>query len=660
MRLKKAIIAGILLPVVLAIAFLVYRPGLTGGFLFDDYPTLTPIGDLGGIHDTRTLWRYLAGGETGPLGRPITLLTFVMNDQDWPSDPRLFLLTNLLLHLLNGVLICWLALKLARIKKIAPGDDALLAVLASSLWVLHPLLTSSVLFVVQRMTELMAAFTLAGLVAFTHGRQLLVTRPTAGYIWMTAAIAVGGTLATLSKENGVLLPIYALTLEHLFFRPAGLRKPILWGPWALVFLYLPLLALVGYVAFTWNGVISTYRMRDFTLTQRLLSEARILVDYLRAIVAPYVGESGLFHDDFVASKDLLHPMSTFYASLLLTGLLALSWITRRRFHLASFALIWFFAGQLLESTVLPLELYFEHRNYLPMAGIVFGLAYLVITAKPKLKIAALGGISVFLVFETFLTFQNAQVWGNGLYQSEIWSNEHPRSLRAQQLSARFWTAKGEFLKARTHILAAIKHHPDNIGLRLQLIQNGCNQGDLNAQIITKELGVLSAGRPDNSTLDTAQKLVGLIQENSCPKLSIEQMHVILSALMKNPNCQTKAPLAHLYFIQASLYYLEANLQGAINSLDRSFVLVPNVDVALNAAYWLASAGLFHEAMERVALANTADQAGTTWHHNLRRNNIEEWDKYIRNLESLSTARKQISPPVSHIPQSSIAPASPHP
>ena len=93
------------LAALLLIAGLCYLPGLNGGFLFDDFVNLDALGKRGPIDNAPAFWRYITSGTADPTGRPLALLSFLIDARDWPADPAPFLRTNLLLHLLNGVLL---------------------------------------------------------------------------------------------------------------------------------------------------------------------------------------------------------------------------------------------------------------------------------------------------------------------------------------------------------------------------------------------------------------------------------------------------------------------------------------------------------------------------------------------------------------------------
>src|SRR5678815_3737500 len=82
-----------------------YWPGLAGPFLFDDYGNLDVLGAYGHIRTWPDFLYYLPSGNADPTGRPIALLSFLLDAHSWPADPWPFKRTNLVLHLFNAALL---------------------------------------------------------------------------------------------------------------------------------------------------------------------------------------------------------------------------------------------------------------------------------------------------------------------------------------------------------------------------------------------------------------------------------------------------------------------------------------------------------------------------------------------------------------------------
>src|SRR5690606_4062183 len=130
-------------------------PALTGPFLFDDFPNLEHLAALDGRLDLASLANYASLYRSEP-GRPLSMLSFVINDFDWPSNPWSFKYTNLMLHLLIGTIIFGFTRTLARLRDPVAAHADLVALLTMAAWLLHPMQLSTSMLVVQRMTQVSA------------------------------------------------------------------------------------------------------------------------------------------------------------------------------------------------------------------------------------------------------------------------------------------------------------------------------------------------------------------------------------------------------------------------------------------------------------------------------------------------------------------------
>ncbi len=367
----------------LVLVLAVYFPGLDGFLVFDDVGALAKNPTLHWQHLGWSEWvgAVSSGAGGGPLGRPISMWSFGLNYYLGGDHPLPGLkLTNIVLHAVCGLLVYLLAGRLLPYWWRDTQPQGLIRWLAGGvalLWVLHPLHVSTVLYTVQRMTVLSALFTLVGLLAFVHGREQLIVGRRQGVWWIAATLLAGG-LAVLSKESGALLGHLELVVELLFFRLSV--APCI-EPWTkrftIVAVALPVVLVTGYLVYLSVFPLPRYEFRDFNLTQRLMTEARVLWFYVALLLVPDHGYMGLYHDDVIVSRGLLQPWTTLVAVVAWFGLLVASvYAWRKRLILPLvFALWWFLVGHLLESTVVPLELVFEHRNYLPSVGVVMALAF---------------------------------------------------------------------------------------------------------------------------------------------------------------------------------------------------------------------------------------------------------------------------------------------
>lgn len=422
----------------LVLATLVYIPGLPGAFDFDDVsnildnPAITqPITNL---HDLLTC---MLSAPVGGLLRPISTLTFMLDAHLFGLEPGPFKVTNIGIHLTVGILLWFLARELLFAYRSSTGklwDDrtiAWLSLAASTLWLVHPLNLTSVLYAVQRDSSLAALFTVAAALSYMVGRR---TSGRGGrlLIWLlTPLLMVAGMLC---KENAALTPVFILAVEFslLGFRNSqGGRSREVLG-FLSVFLLLPLLAAIGLAILRPLFFFGAYDGRGFTLYQRLISEPRVLLDYLRWLLVPDLRQLGLFHDDIKPSQTLLDPGTTLPCIIVVLGLIAAGFALRKRAPLLSFGILWFFAGQLMESTILPLELVFEHRNYLPIFGLILaGVGILRIWANRQGQMRTakiLLGLCILLFSLT--TAMRAADWQNELSFARSESRHHPHSARA--------------------------------------------------------------------------------------------------------------------------------------------------------------------------------------------------------------------------------------
>ena len=438
-RPNRAYLHFLALTVVLAVTWLVYWPGLSGQFLLDDYSSILsnqhlPLENL----DLESLRAATLSGHSGPLKRPVAYLSFALNTYVAGGfDPFQFKLTNLLIHLLTGVGIFLLTRSIlnihARLNETEPAAGNVAALAAATLWMLHPINLTAVLYVVQRMTSLAALFTVAALLTWVWGRTRLIEKR-AGMALALPLTLVFTTLAVLSKETGALVPLYILALELTvlgFSAPQQTQRTVLKaGVWAVV--AVPGILALIYAVTHPDWILSGYVARDFTLTERLLTEARVLWFYLGLILIPRASAMSLFHDDFTVSHGLLEPVTTLPAVLGILGLATGAWLLRRKAPVLSLGLLIFLFGHALESTVFPLELVFEHRNYFPSFGILLVAAYYLTTAvsgNHTLRVRYVTAFAAGLLL-TLITLNRASIWGDPLEHAAMEAHAQPFSSRA--------------------------------------------------------------------------------------------------------------------------------------------------------------------------------------------------------------------------------------
>jgi len=420
---------------------LVYWPGLHGGWLFDDYPNIV---DNPGVQPSDlsipSLARAAFSSPASEFRRPLASLSFAVNYLISGLDPVSWKLFNLTIHLLNGWLVFILArdlMRLAAASELQRNRLGLAAALVAAGWMLLPINLTAVLYVVQRMESLANLFVLGGLIGYIAGRRrMLQGRYFSGLVLIAASIVLCAGLGLLAKETAVMLPLYAALVEWIIFRfrkaDGGHDRLVM-----AVFVVALVLPLVAGIAWLLPQVLgaSAWASRDFTLRTRLLSEARIVVDYIGWTLLPTPSALSFYHDDFSISTGLFTPWSTASCMVALLLLAMLGICMRQRHPLLSLGLLLFFGCHLLTATILPLELVYEHRNYFASFGLLLAvvppLSGLWASVKPSVLLAGRTLLVGLLVLWTWLTAVTAVAWGNPLRLAEDLAIRAPDSPRAQ-------------------------------------------------------------------------------------------------------------------------------------------------------------------------------------------------------------------------------------
>lgn len=427
------------LPGLMAVCTGVYISGLFGGFQFDDYPNIVNNNLLQATDGTLYHWWLAAlSSNSGLLRRPISMLSFGANIYLFGMNPIAFKLVNLFIHILNGVLIYRLSLLLLpylHSSYAAPAREdhnRTVALIAAALWILNPLHVSNVLYIVQRMNLLTALFTLLGLLCYAEGRRRSLENG-GGLLVAFSGLLSFGVLATFSKENGALAIFYALVIELTCFRFRGAgtttKRPVV--AFFLMTLALPLAVFVVYLLSHAHWLFGGYAHRAFTLGERLLTEPRILIHYLQWIFLPLPQSLGLYHDDIPVSTGVFSPMTTIVSIVALLALVLVAWKVRNRTPAITFGVAWFLAGHAMESTILPLEIVFEHRNYLPMAGLLLGCVATIAPLAEDKRFSYIRMLfAVLIVIFAGLTADRSVDWGDPTRLALVTAKDHPNSPRS--------------------------------------------------------------------------------------------------------------------------------------------------------------------------------------------------------------------------------------
>ena len=511
---------------------LVYYPGLHGPFVLDDNENILSNRSVA-INQINldSLQQAMLGNDSGPFKRPLAALSFAFNyyfaggfgSSFW------FKFTNLCLHLVNTLLIYLLALTLMRSpvlgKNLAVHEVTFTAVVTTALWALHPIQLTNILYVVQRMNSMSALFVISGLILFARGRQLVEINDRRGMFLMLCGTLIGLIPGIASKENAVLLPLYALAIEFTLYRRTQLNRDL---RKSLLLLYsamllIPAILFVIYSIAHPGFLHEAYLGRGFTVVERVMTEARVLWFYIGLILVPDIHRFGLFHDDIPISTALLTPPNTLPSVLGIGALIVFAIVKRKQYPVIGFAILWFLFGHSLESSIFGLEIAFEHRNYLPSFGVFLAIGYssnhLHMTTGNLRKLIRIA-LPVLILMVSVITWSMANVWRDAYSLAEENVRNHPDSPRANDMAARVNLEKGNIIKSIGYLQNGARAAPDEVGFRIDMrivltalankinkdIKHAVSSGASHDRVDIK-------GLPDNITSAMADGSIRLLPRN---------------------------------------------------------------------------------------------------------------------------------------------------
>jgi protein O-mannosyl-transferase len=425
--------------------FLAYSNSLNGTWAMDDTLARRPVV----MHDIHDVIGF----------RKVAYLTFLLNQYLAPFTPLNFRLFNVLIHFLNVLLIYALAYKTIfllyeddgrRGDKTADASSDLknrafsIALISGAVFALHPLNINAVAYIVQRMALLATFFVLLSLLCYiAASRSSGITR-TVSFYTLTAVFLIAGIF---SKENAVMAVPLILLYDYVFLSKFDKK---LFGRKMLVVLGLAA-ASIGFAAYSLNFYSrfdelvhmfinfnkqlpdKSWMATDvyWTPLQHVLTEFRVISRYIFLIFVPLPRFLVFDWWGYHVSSGLAEPLTTLSSMVLILSLLAFSIWKLRRFPLLSFGILWYFIAISLESFVaLGSDLYFEHRNYLPLAGLVIGIAgQSLVSSQAKEKVVWGVTLALCLVLGS-LTFARNFVWKDSI---TLWTDtlqKNPYNIRA--------------------------------------------------------------------------------------------------------------------------------------------------------------------------------------------------------------------------------------
>jgi len=396
----------------------IYSNSFDASWHFDDFQNIVEndrvhIKDLSWDHLKTTFY----SPTTGKISRPLAYLSFALNYYCDGLDVVSYHLVNLFIHYATSFILflfIYSTLKLPSIVEKYGTHAYFIALLSAVFWVINPIHVSAVTYIVQRMTSMAALFYIIAMYGYLKARTAEKGRLRKGLYFALAVLAALAAVGT--KENAVMLPVSLLLYELLLIQGITTKekfKVYILPGFITIFIVLGLsMPFVDY-----SIILGSYDNRPFTLLQRLLTEPRIIIFYITLLLYPISSRLTLIHDVDI-SHSLFDPWTTLPALLFLTMTVVFALIMARRRPLITFCILFFILNHLIEGSFVPLEIIYEHRNYIPSLFffLPFSIAIIHVCEQFKERETVLIAMSVFLVgviiIQGTTTFLQNSIWKN--------------------------------------------------------------------------------------------------------------------------------------------------------------------------------------------------------------------------------------------------------
>ncbi len=353
----------------LVVLLLVYASSFSGIWIYDDEPNIL---NNQNIHldriDVSSLKKTLYLGSpnvsnTERIKRPLAYLSFALNWYGGKNHVFGYHVVNFVIHFIATVFL-YLFIKNSMMLPIVDNKYRRwahpAAFLSAMIWAIHPIQVTAVTYIIQRMASMAGMFTIIGMYGYLKARTARTGRATTvGY----AACGLCALGAFATKENSAMLPVSLFLYEMMMIRGVAhidVKKAARWGLPALA-----LVILVGLLYIDPTRLLDGYNNRPYTAVERMMTQSRVVLVYLKMLFYPLQSELTLVHDIDI-STSLWSPWTTLPSIILVAAsfFAALFWLSRRQ-PLFAFAVVFYFVNHAIEGSFIGLELIYEHRNYIP-------------------------------------------------------------------------------------------------------------------------------------------------------------------------------------------------------------------------------------------------------------------------------------------------------
>lgn len=447
---------------ILLLGLAVYGGIFHAPFYYDDYPCIVQnpiVHHFSAVFDLANYQQYGISEDirNNMITRLVTYATFALNYRLSGLAEPSYHLINLVIHLANALLVYVLVRQLRSLLRhqLTPSadndrtcrEDGHLALVTALFFVVHPVHTNAVTYIVQRFSSLCAFFYLLSLVAYLKAGVPAQGRRCQFYgLSLSAAV-----LAMYTKESAFTLPAMIALCDFAFLSGEWRARLRRLSPFLLANLLVPLTVMLLAASSEVTGgeageALDLVNFNQYSRWEYFITQWRVIITYLRLMILP----TGLRLDYAYPLYTSPWQASVFFSGLFLVLLMALGasafFGLRRAFgeeprlaRLAGFGILWFFVTISVEASVIPLDdLILEYRLYLPSVG-----AILVVTAavelvrrrlaqrRPKvgrillcLTIMALGALAVTTVMRNRVWQDDVAFWEDGVRKTPTKMRPH--------------------------------------------------------------------------------------------------------------------------------------------------------------------------------------------------------------------------------------------
>jgi tetratricopeptide (TPR) repeat protein len=442
------------------VGILAYANSFQNTFQFDDGFHIVDGQKIRSMDNVLSLSHWKAVNN-----RPFAFFTLAVDYQlagkNLNGTPKvaMFHISNLIFHIIAAFIAFLLALEIMSLSvfkknKIIQENKVLIALFSSFIFVLHPIQTQAVTYIIQRMAVLAGLFYMASVLLYIKGRVAHLN-PKNTKAWLPYAYYAGafvaGAFGFLSKQNAITFPIALILAEVLFIRNGEEKIDR-----KFLGIFSSAVGLIIILGIIINGI--PVEFDKISRSEYLYTQFRVLVKYWQLLFLPVNQHLDYY---FPISTTLWGAKELLSLAFILLTLAAGVWLFMKKWFVASFAIFWFYITLSLESSIIPIrDVIFEHRLYLAVFGFGFMISYLAFyfLGKKNVKTPVIA-LTVLCLIYLGASINRNSVWKNPY---TLWSDsvkKSPKRERAWYWLATYYSAEKDQENAMKCYDTSIKCNP---------------------------------------------------------------------------------------------------------------------------------------------------------------------------------------------------------